>query len=182
MHKLTTTTDEPPRFRVVRLVWPFIAIVVVLLALGIGSLSVIRGVRAYVGAQSAWSNAQKAAVESLEQYAQTRNDDHFDRYLGEAAVLTGARAARLELDKPHPDFAAARADLHAARSDAADIGVMIDLYRRFRWIGFMAEAVRLWAQADALHARIDASAKSGNGLSSSTRAACAPASTADSSR
>ena len=159
MHNLTTTIHEPARFRVVRLVWPFVAIVVVLLALGIGSLSVIRGVRAYVGAQSAWSNAEKAAVESLEQYAQTRNEDHFDRYVNEAAVLAGARAARIELDKPIPDLDVARASLRAARSHAADVGVMIDLYRRFRFLSFMTRAAALWAQADALHARIDALAQ-----------------------
>ena len=155
MHNLTTTIRERACFRVARLIWPFVAIVVVLLALGMASLSVIRGVRAYIGAESAWSNAQKAAVEALEQYAQSRNEDHFDRYIGEAAVLAAAKAARVELDKPFPDLALARRSLEAARSHPADVDEMIDLYRRLRFVPFMSRAVALWSQADLLHARID---------------------------
>jgi diguanylate cyclase (GGDEF)-like protein/PAS domain S-box-containing protein len=159
MHNSTSPLLHPSRWRLLRLIWPFIAIVVLLLALGTASLQVIRGVRAYISAESFWSNAQKAAVEALEQYAQTRNEDHFDRYLEESSVLAGARAARVELDKPFPDFGAARSGLARARNHAEDIGGMIDLFRRFRPVGFMAEGVRLWTQADALYARIDQAAQ-----------------------
>ena len=94
---LSCTTSSPTstrRFRLVRLIWPFVAIVVLLLALGTASLQVIRGVRAYISAESVWSNAQKAAVEALEQYAQTRNEDYFDRYVEESARRSRARAPR----------------------------------------------------------------------------------------
>ena len=151
----TPASPQPARWRLVRLTWPFVAIVVVLLVLGTASLQVIRGVRAYIGAESVWSNAQKAAVEALEQYAQTRNEDHFDRYLEETHVLAGARTARIELDKPFPDYAVARRGLLQARNHPADVNGMIDLFRRFRPIGFMAEAVRLWSAGDARVARLD---------------------------
>jgi diguanylate cyclase (GGDEF)-like protein/PAS domain S-box-containing protein len=157
MHNYTSISTH--RFRLVRLVWPFVAIVVLLLALGTVSLSVIRGVRAYISAESVWSNAQKAAVEALEQYGQTRNEDYFDRYADESRVLAGSRAARVELDKPFPDFAIARQGLLQARNHPADVAGMIDLFRRFRYIGFMAEAVGLWTRADALYAEIDDSAR-----------------------
>ena len=39
----------------------------------------MRGVRAYVSAESLWSHAQKNAVGYLEQYAQTHNEDAFAR-------------------------------------------------------------------------------------------------------
>jgi diguanylate cyclase (GGDEF)-like protein/PAS domain S-box-containing protein len=152
---LTATPIKPPHFRLLRLVWPFVAIVVLLLVLGTASLQVIRGVRSYIGAESVWSNAQKATVEALEQYAQSRNEDHFDRYVDERRVLDGARAARLELERPFPDFALAQHSLLAANNHPADIGGMIDLFRRFRFVGFMAEGVRLWGEADARVARID---------------------------
>ena len=155
----TTASHQPARWRLLRLIWPFVAIVVLLLVLGTASLQVIRGVRAYISAESVWSNAQKAAVESLEQYAQTRNEDHFDRYVEESRVVAGARAARIELDKPFPDFQIARRGLLQARNHPADITGMIDLFRRFRPVGFMAGAVRLWEEADALFARIDAIAQ-----------------------
>src|SRR5205823_14087845 len=80
MNRLTSIPLQLADWRLIRLIWPFVAIVVLLLALGTASLQVIRGVRAYIGAESVWSNAQKAAVEALELYAQTRNEDYFDRY------------------------------------------------------------------------------------------------------
>ena len=159
MNNTMSTALQPSRWRLIRLIWPFIAIVVLLLALGTASLQVIRGVRAYISAESSWSNAQKAAVEALEQYAQTRNEDHFDRYVEESRVLAAARIARIELDRPFPDMDLVRSALLRARNHPADIAEMIDLFRRFRPIGFMAEAVRLWMEADRLVARIDAAAQ-----------------------
>ena len=173
MHNPATTTLQRTRFRVARLIWPFVAIVVLLLALGMASLSVMSGVRAYISAQSAWSNAQKAAVESLEQYAQSHNEDYFDRYVEESNVLAGARNARIELDKPFPDFAVARQSLRRAGSHPADISGMVNLFRRFRRFGFMAEAVRLWAVSDALHEQIDANAKAMHAMVRSGHAATA---------
>lgn len=159
MHNITSMAFQSGRWRVVRLIWPFIAIVIVMLALGTASLQVMRGVRAYISAESLWSNAQKASVEALEQYAQTRNEDHFDRYLDESAVLAGARAARIELDKPFPDLARAKRGLIAARNHPADLNGMVDLFRRFRPVGFMAEGVRLWTRLDGLVERLDAAAR-----------------------
>ena len=155
MTHTTATLLQPGRWRLVRLIWPFGAIVALLLGLGTASLQVIRGVRAYISAESVWSNAQQAAVEAVEQYAQTRTVDFFDRYVEESRVLAGARAARIELDKPFPDFAIARRGLLQARNHPADVGGMIDLFRRFRPVGFMAAGVQYWAQADALFARVD---------------------------
>jgi diguanylate cyclase (GGDEF)-like protein/PAS domain S-box-containing protein len=159
----TAPLPHPSRWRLVRLIWPFVAIVALLLALGSSSLQVIRGVRAYISAESIWSNAQKAAVEALEQYAQTRNEDYFDRYTEESAVMAGARDARVELEKPIPDLRAVRRGLLQARNHPADIPGMIDLFRRFRPFGFMAEGARLWAQGDALFAQLDAAAQSIHG-------------------
>jgi diguanylate cyclase (GGDEF)-like protein/PAS domain S-box-containing protein len=156
MNMTRATAQRPAPWRLIRLIWPFVAIVVLLLVLGTASLHVMRGLRAYIGAESLWSNAQKAAVDALEQYANTRNEDYFDRYGEESAVIAGARLARIELDKPFPDFNVARNGLLQARNHPADLSGMIDLFRRFRPIGFMAEGVRLWSEADTLFGEIDA--------------------------
>src|SRR5690242_11368379 len=155
MHNTTIAFAQVSRWRLLRLIWPFLAIVVLLLALGTASLQMIRGVRAYISFESVWSNAQKAAVEALDQYAQTRNEDHFDRYVEESAVLAGARLARLELEKPFPDFASARRALLQARNHPDDIGEMIDLFRRFRRVRFMDDGIRLWSEADRRVERIE---------------------------
>jgi len=151
----SNTPMQPSSWRLIRLTWPFVAIVVMLLGLCTASLQVIRGVRGYIGAESVWSNAQKAAVEALEQYAQTRNEDYFDRYLEESNVLAGARRARVELEKPFPDFAVALHGLLQSRNHPEDVPGMIDLFRRFRRIRFMDDGVRLWTESDGRIARID---------------------------
>lgn len=173
MHNFTTTNRDPASARLLRLIWPFVAIVVLLLGLGVASLGVLRGVRAYIAAESLWSNAQKASVQALAQYAQTRNEDNFDRYVEEGAVLAAARKARIELDKPFADYATVRANLLAARSQPEDIDSMIDLYRRFRRMPFMVEAVRLWSETDVLHDEIDARAKAMHGSVAHGRGAAA---------
>jgi len=145
--------------RWLHIIWPFIATVALLLLLSYASLHVMAGMRAFVSAESLWSKAQKTAVSHLEQYAQTRNEDHFDRYIEEARVVAGARMARIELEKPFPDFDIARAGLLDARNDPTDIDGMIVLFRRFRPVGFMAGGVRIWTEADALFGRIEALAQ-----------------------
>ncbi|MGE5088262.1 MAG: EAL domain-containing protein [Candidatus Levyibacteriota bacterium] len=142
-----------------RLVWPFVAIVGLLLIFGAATLQVVRGARAYITAESYWASAQKAAIEALDDYARTRNEDQYDRYVGEIAGLKAARAARLELDKPSPDVALAREGLLAAGNDPADVDGMIDLYRWFRNVDYMTDGRRLWAEGDRLVAEIDASAR-----------------------
>ena len=146
-------------WRLARLVWPFVAIVALLLIFGSVALQVVRGARAYITAESYWASAQKAAVAALEDYAETRNEDQYDRYTNEIAVPLAARAARLELDKPVPDLALARRSLLQAGNNPADIDGMIDLYRWFRNDDYMTDGIRLWTVGDQLISEVDASAK-----------------------
>ncbi|HEY1327453.1 MAG TPA: EAL domain-containing protein [Casimicrobiaceae bacterium] len=141
------------------MIWPFVATVALLLLLGDATLHVMRGVRAYVSAETLWANAQKNAVGYLEQYAQTRNEDYFAQYQGELAVTLGDRKARLALDHPHPDRARAVDGLREGRNHADDIDSMVDLFLRFRGVGFMARAIDLWVQADAQVAELDVAAR-----------------------
>jgi diguanylate cyclase (GGDEF)-like protein/PAS domain S-box-containing protein len=152
-----STSHSPPveRWRLLRLIWPFVATVALLLLLGDATLHVMRGVRAYVSAESLWADAQKNAVNYLEQYAQTRNEDYFVQYQTEIAVTLGDRNARLALDHPRPDRARAIDGLLEGRNHPDDIGSMIDLFLRFRSVGFMARAIDLWVQADAQVAELD---------------------------
>ena len=139
---------NPFRWRGVRVIWPFVAIVALMLALGNASLDVMSGIRAFAGAESSRSKALAAAVARLEQYAQTRNEDAYSRYLAEMAAISGLRNARVELERPQPDLDAARQGLRTARNHPDDIESMIDLYRRFRGVGFMATTIALWDQSD----------------------------------
>ncbi|HET7097220.1 MAG TPA: EAL domain-containing protein [Casimicrobiaceae bacterium] len=147
------------RRRWLRIIWPFLVTVALLLLLSNASLHVMSGMRAFVSAESLWSKAQKTAVGHIEQYAATRNEDAYQRYLTEMAVIAGMRTARVELDKPEPDLDAVRAGFRNARNHPADMESMIDLFRRFRNVGFMATAITIWTQADAQIAELDATAQ-----------------------
>src|SRR6267142_109698 len=95
-----TTPLPSPSMRLVRIAWPFLAIVVVLVLLATESLEIVSASRAYVGGESLWSKAQKEAVYNLFRYAQSRADADFVAYTAAIEVPMGDRRARLQLEKP----------------------------------------------------------------------------------
>src|SRR5208337_1382448 len=94
----------PKGRRVLRIVWPFLAIVVLLLFLWSISMDILSATRAYVGGESLWSKAQKDAVFYLNRYAATRSETDYERYLEVIKVPLGDREAREELEQPSPNF------------------------------------------------------------------------------
>jgi diguanylate cyclase (GGDEF)-like protein/PAS domain S-box-containing protein len=138
-----------------RVIWPFVAVVVLLALLGNASLHVMSSVRAYVGAESLWSKAQKAAVGSLIEYAHTRDVADYRRYVSAIAVTLGDRRARIELEKPDPDLNVAREGFLAGGNHLDDIEGMIDLFRRFRNVNFMAKAIAIWTDGDEHIAKLE---------------------------
>ena len=138
------------RSRLMGIIWPFVAIVALMLLLVGASLSVMSAVRAYVGGESSWSKAQKTAVAALERYAITHDEADFAAYRTAIAVIFGDRDARLALEAADPDTARARSGLIAGRNHPDDIAGMIWLYRYFRHVPFMARAIGYWTEADAL--------------------------------
>jgi len=74
-HTRVQMPHEPPfqsiGRRLFRIAWPFVAIVALLVLLATESISIVSASRAYVGAESLWSKAQKEAVYSLYRYAQS---------------------------------------------------------------------------------------------------------------
>ena len=86
--------------RLLRIVWPFLGVVALLVLLGVTSIDILSAVRAYVGSEGLWSKAQKEAVYYLNRYAATRSDADYRRYQEAIAVPLGDRKAREELEKP----------------------------------------------------------------------------------
>ena len=142
-----------------RITWPFLLIVVVLVLLASESLKIVSATRAYVGAESLWSKAQKEAVYSLFRYAQSHAETDYRAYREAVAVPLGDRRARLELEKETPDPAVVREGFIAGRNDPDDVGGMIMLFRRFRHVSFMDRAIGIWTQGDAQIAELDAAAE-----------------------
>jgi len=134
--------------RLVLIIWPFLAVVLILVALGVFSFDVLSSVRAYVGGESLWSKAQKDAVYHLTSYAHTRSEDDYRRFQEAIAVPLGDRVAREELERPQPDLDAARRGFLAGRNHPDDVAGMIRLFRRCRNVSYIDQAIAIWTEAD----------------------------------
>ncbi|EGF30622.1 hypothetical protein IMCC9480_1122 [Oxalobacteraceae bacterium IMCC9480] len=125
-----------------------VSVVLTLTTLTVISISVMSILRAYVGAESLWSKAQKEAIHQLSRYAGTGNDSDYRQFLARLEVPAGDRRARLEMNKPAPDLAIARQGFMDGGVDPQDIDGMIRLYRHFKWQPDIARAIGYWEQAD----------------------------------
>ncbi|HXN15282.1 MAG TPA: diguanylate cyclase, partial [Usitatibacter sp.] len=130
------------------IVWIFVGIVACLLAAAVYSVGLLAAGRAYVGAEGVWSSAQKEALLHLTRYVIDRQESDYRSYERAIAIPRGDRQARLALDRPQPDFEAARAGFLQGRNHPADLDGMIALFQRFRHFGSGERAMELWAKAD----------------------------------
>ena len=128
--------------------WPYVALIGCFLAVSVGSMEVLSGVRAYVEGEGRYSKAQKEAVVLLSRYGRTHDDRDYRRFQGAIAIPLGDRSARLALSQEEPDVQAAREGLLAGLCDPADLGRVIFLFRWGRWFGPMQHAVDLWTRGD----------------------------------
>src|SRR5208337_921250 len=149
----------PKSRRLLRIIWPFLAIVVLLLVLWIISMDILSATRAYVGGESLWSKAQKDAVFYLNRYGTTHSETDYERYQDAIRVPLGDRKAREELDQPNPNLERAREGFVEGRNHPDDIADMIWLFRRFRNVAYIDRAIAIWAHADARIAELTAAAE-----------------------
>ena len=134
--------------RLVQIVWPFLAIVVLMVVLSDFSTDILSSVRAYVGAESLWSKAEKESVFALNRYARTQDAADFERYLSAITVPLGDRRAREELERAEPNYGVARQGFLDGRNNPDDIDGMITLFRRYRHLNYMERAIGIWAKGD----------------------------------
>lgn len=144
--------------RLLAVIWPFLAIIVVLLVLGNHRSRILAGARAYAVGNGLWATAQKDAVTHLHRYAEFADPAQWQRYQEEIAVPLNDRLARLELEKPAPDLLKARRHLLAGRNDARDIDNLLAFFRNFAGSDFIADAVNTWHRGDQLILDLDAAA------------------------
>lgn len=123
------------------------------------ALSLLSGVRAYVGGEGLWSKAQKDAVHWIHRYAESRDEAAFDAYRAAIAVPLGDRVAREELEKPIPDLAVVRRGFVQGRNHPEDVDNLIWLFRDFQWVGYMEKAIAIWARGDAEISRLVAASE-----------------------
>src|SRR5215467_15977342 len=116
--------------RLLLIVSPFLVIVAVLVWLAIVSIDILAAGRAYVEGESLWSKNQKEAVFHLLRFAETRSESDFLNYRKAISAPLGFRKARLELEKPKPDYAVVRAGFLEGGTHPDDIPGVISLYQR----------------------------------------------------
>ena len=138
----------PAAKRLLLIIWPFLVIEAFQVFLAVASMNMLSAGRAYVNGESLWSKAHKDAVASLILYAQTHDEEHFVRFKTEIAVPLGDQRARLELNKPSPDYSVAVQGFLQGRNHPADLPGVIFLYRRFGHFSYMRRVIEYWAQAD----------------------------------
>jgi diguanylate cyclase (GGDEF)-like protein len=136
----------------------FAGIVLCLLVLADFSFGVLSSVRAYVGGESLWSEAEKDAVFHLQKYATSGDLEDLRAFRAEIAIPLGDHAARLEMDQPHPNLPRVRQSFVRGGNHPDDVDGMIDLYLRFERMAFMQRAIRAWDTADAYIVQLDAAA------------------------
>ncbi len=137
---------------------PFLTIVVVLVWLATLSIDILAAGRAYVEGESLWSKSQKEAVFHLLRFAETRSESDFRNYEKAMKVPLGFRKARLELEKPQPNYAVVRDGFLAGGTHPDDIPGVINLYERFKHVSYMQSVLEIWTTGDAFIARLGTAA------------------------
>jgi diguanylate cyclase (GGDEF)-like protein/PAS domain S-box-containing protein len=136
------------KHRLLRLVSPFVAVVLFQAFLAGLSLETLSSVRAYVGGEGLWSKGQKDAIHFISLYSQTGEEHFFDRFKAAVAIPLSDRAARYALEQRTPDLNAARDGFTGGRNHPDDIPGMIWLFRYFQDVPYMATAVKHWRETD----------------------------------
>lgn len=118
--------------RLLRLVSPFIAIVLLQAFLAGMSLTILSSVRAYVGGESLWSKGQKDAIHYLYLYGETGEERLYEQFRDAAAVPFGDRDARRALELKSPTSRLPARAFCKAGTHPDDVDGLIWLYHYFR--------------------------------------------------
>ncbi len=135
-------------YRLLRLVAPFVAVVLLQAFIACLSIDVLSSVRAYVGGESLWSRGQKNAVYFLHLYLQTGQQKFFNQYRAGLAVPLGDLYARWAMEQS--DWPEASEGFLQGGVDPSDIPGLIWLYRYFRRISYLKVAVEQWTATDSM--------------------------------
>ncbi len=139
--------DAPARQMVV--FWALLALTVsggtVATYFGFETLS---AVRAYVGGEGLWSKAQKDASYHLIRYARSGDSLEYASFHRALDVHLGDHQARIELDRPDPDYRLVREGLLRGRLHPEDVAGVAWFYRRFRHVSYVSQAIDIWEKAD----------------------------------
>lgn len=133
---------------VIKLVSPFVTVVVLQAAIAGFSLEVMSSVRAYVAGEAMWSRSQKNSVYFLNLYLHSGQASQFAQYQTSLAVPIGDEYARWALEHNPVDVEIARIGFLQGGNHPDDVPGLIWLFRYFKQVSFLREAIREWAATD----------------------------------
>jgi diguanylate cyclase (GGDEF)-like protein len=133
---------------VIKLVSPFVMVVVLQATIAGFSLEAMSSVRAYVAGEAMWSRSQKNAVYSLNLYLNSGESSLFAQYQSSLAVPIGDEYARWALERDPVDVELARIGFLQGGNHPDDVAGLIWLFRYFHQVSFFREAIREWAATD----------------------------------
>ncbi len=136
--------------KLVSVTWPLVVITALMLSLGLASVSVMSSLRAYAHGESAWSKSERQAIAELRKFSVSGAESDYGRFQAEIAVPLADRSARLELQKPVPDYRLARLGLEGGGNDPADVAGMMRIFRLFHDSSLFSDALEAWTRGDTL--------------------------------
>ncbi len=134
--------------QVIRLVWPFLAIILILVTLAVFSIDIMSSLRAYIGAESVWSKGEKDAIFFLHLYAESGDETLYRQHVEAMDGLRHLRAARQILDRPVTNIPAAENELVMGGFVRSDVVSAAWVYRIFRNVSYLRDAMDLWKLSD----------------------------------
>src|SRR4051812_34076868 len=112
------------------------------------SLYLLSTVRAYVTGESLYSKGQKDAQIYLLDYVERQQEADYQRFSAALSMPLGDRAARLALQRPEPDIAAAKRGFLQGGNHPDDIDGLVSMFRLFQHVPFMSRPIATWTEGD----------------------------------
>jgi PAS domain S-box-containing protein len=127
---------------------------ILLIALILLSLRVQQGLGAFIFGEGVWSKAQKDAVISLISYMDTGHEEDYQKFLNDGLIQQNNHLARIELQKPRPDFQLAQNYLILGGNHAEDVSTMSYLFYYGDTVEFIKKSAKIWEKGDELFAQL----------------------------
>ncbi len=114
------------------------------------SISTLSSLRAFIGAESLWSKAQKDAVYHLEKYSNTHNEADYKQFQEFMKVPFAYHKALVELICNEPNIEKAHNAFIEGHNHPKDADGMIKLFTRFKNNMYVSKAINTWIEGDSI--------------------------------
>lgn len=126
-----------------------LAVCASLISVNYYTIKTTSAVRAYINGESQYSKGQKAASNHLILYLVSNEEPYWEKFLSDITVPIGDSLARVAMQNDLNRLEIEKGLLQG-NNHVDDFERMIWLFKRFRQISFMSEAISLWARGDQL--------------------------------